>query len=145
MITKSSTINGKTSKLCSQKQLDTLPKKKISPYIYQDKSTSDELKHLQLQTSLLNQIYYTVYQFLYETAKSYTKAKQLQYLWTDKKPACRRSCLININSQYATEEEHFDPITVPYLLAGCSRDQLKDLLDNINSLCKLSRTKRSLL
>src|SRR4051812_14863539 len=59
---------------------DTLPKKKISPYIYQDKSTSDELKHLQLQTSLLNQIYYTVYQFLYETSTSYTKAKQLQYL-----------------------------------------------------------------
>src|SRR4051795_8146872 len=134
MITKSSTINGKTSKLCSQKQLDTLPKKKISPYIYQDKSTSNELKHLQLQNSLLNQIYYTVYQFLYETDTSYTKVKQLQYLWTDKKPACRRSCLIEINSQYANTDGHFDPLTVLYLLTGSFRTQLKNLLEDINSL-----------
>ncbi|HVI21775.1 MAG TPA: reverse transcriptase family protein, partial [Bacillus sp. (in: firmicutes)] len=124
---------------------DALPKKKLSPYIYQDKSTSNELKHLQLQNSLLNQIYYTVYQFLYETDTSYTKAKQLQYLWTDKKPACRRSCLIEINSQYAGTVGHFDPLEVPYLLAGNTRTQLKDLLENINSLRKLSRTKRSLL
>src|SRR4051794_23997096 len=101
---------------------DTLPKKKISPYIYQDKSTSDELKHLQLQTSLLNQIYHTIYQFLYETNGSQIKAKQLQHLWTDKQPACRRSCLVEINSQYKNSVGHFDSLTVPYLLVGNTRE-----------------------
>ena len=39
----------------------TLLKRKVSPYIYQDKSISDELKHLQLQNLLLNQIYYIIH------------------------------------------------------------------------------------
>src|SRR5439155_4987357 len=39
-----------------QSAYNTLSKRKVSPFIYQDKLTSDELKHLQLQNSLLNQI-----------------------------------------------------------------------------------------
>src|SRR5438874_4464406 len=55
----------------------TILKRKVSPYIYQDKSSSEELKHLQLQNSLLNQIYFTIHQFLYESKK----INQLQYQW----------------------------------------------------------------
>src|SRR5439155_20543570 len=65
----------------------TLLKRKVSSYIYQDKSTSDELKHLQLQNSLLNQIYYIIHQFLYDNAK----LNQLQYQWTYKKLVNKRT------------------------------------------------------
>src|SRR5439155_9041347 len=81
---------------------NTLPKRKVSPYIYQDKSTLDKLKHLQLQNSLLNQIYYIIHQFLYDTAKN-----NLQYQWTHKKPDNKCTCLLEINSQYADTDGHF--------------------------------------
>ena len=53
---------------------ETLPKKRTSPYIYRDKSVSDELKHLQYQTVLLNRIYYIIYQFTYDLNGSHSKA-----------------------------------------------------------------------
>src|SRR2546429_9602030 len=93
----------------------TLLKRKVSPYIYQDKSTSDELKHLQLQNLLLNQIYYIIHQFLYDT----TKLNKLQYQWTYKKPVNKRTCLLEINSQYTDTDEHFSPLEVPILLTNC--------------------------
>ena len=117
----------------------------MPPYIYQDKSTPDDLKHLQLQNSLLNQIYHTIHQFLYETNNSQRKIKQLQYQWTYKKPASKRSCLLEINSQYADTEGHFDPIEVPYLFNNNNRTSFENLLTKINSLRKLSKAKRSLL
>ena len=120
---------------------NTLPKRKVSPYIYQDKLTSDELKHLQLQNSLLNQIYYIIHQFLYENAK----LNQLQYQWTYKKPVNNRTCLLKINSQYANTDGHFDLIEAPFLLTNRNRSLFENLLLKINLLQKLSKAKRSLL
>lgn len=120
----------------------SLPKKKISPYIYRDKSVSDDLKHLQTQTFLLNRVYYTVFQFLYDLHNSKSKARKLQSLWTSCGNSSRRPCLLEINSQY---DNIIDPLSILFLLNRCTRDQLKILLDDINSLRKLSNAKRSLL
>ena len=119
---------------------NTLPKRKVLPYIYQDKSTSDKLKHLQLQNSLLNQIYYIIHQFLYDTAKN-----NLQYQWTHKKPVNKCTCLLEINSQYADTDGHFDPLEVPFLLTNRNKSSFESFLVKINSLQKLSKAKCSLL
>ncbi|HVH96762.1 MAG TPA: reverse transcriptase domain-containing protein, partial [Bacillus sp. (in: firmicutes)] len=125
----------------TQSAHDTLKKRMVSPYIYQDKSASDELRHLQLQNSLLNQIYYIIHQFLYETKD----IKKLQHQWTFKKPASKRTCLLEINSQYANTDGHFDPLEAPYLLTHRNRTSFENLLIKVNSLRKLSKIKRSLL
>src|SRR3954449_3983145 len=120
---------------------NTLTKNRVSPYIYQDKSASDELRHLQLQNSLLNQIYYIIHQFLYKTKD----IKKLQYQWTFKKPASKRTCLLEINSQYANTDGYFDPLEVLYLLTRHNRTSFENFLIKVNSLRKLSKIKRSLL
>ena len=119
----------------------TILKRKVSPYIYQDKSTSEELKHLQLQNSLLNQIYFIIHQFLYESKK----IDQLQYQWTYKKSASKRTCLLEINSQYVDTNGHLDPLEVPFLMTYRNRSSFENLLIKINSLQKLLKAKHSLL
>src|SRR3954449_13293075 len=101
----------------TQSAHDTLIKRMFSPYIYQDKLASDELRHLQLQNSLLNQIYYIIPQFLYETKD----IKKLEYQWTFKKPASKRTCLLEINSQYANTDGYFDLLEALYLLTRHNR------------------------
>src|SRR5436309_3386071 len=73
----------------------TIPKRKVSPYIYQE-----------FHNSLLNQIYFILHQFLYESKK----IDQLQYQWTYKKLACKRTCLLKINSQYVNTDGHLDSL-----------------------------------
>ena len=116
-------------------------KRKVSPYIYQDKSTSEELKHLQLQNSLLNQIYFIIHQFLYESKK----INQLQYQWTYKKPASKRTCLLEINSQYVNTDSHLNSLEVLFLMTYHNRSSFENLLIKINSLRKLLKAKHSLL
>src|SRR2546430_17457758 len=97
-------------------------KRKVSPYIYQDKSTSKELKHLQLQNSLLKQIYFIIHHFLYESKK----IDQLQYQWTYKKPTSKCTCLLEINSQYVNTDSHLDPLEVPFLMTYHNRSSFEN-------------------
>src|SRR5688572_14440144 len=129
----------------------SLPKKHVSPYIHRDKSASDDLRHLQLQTSLLNRIYHTLHQFIYEVTPHSSKAFHLQSLWHSDKLGIRsrRSCLLEIASQYrnSLDPDILTDRSVPRFLSlnPGAKDELIILLQNINSLRKLSCSKRSLL
>src|SRR4051812_50164168 len=86
----------------TQSAHDTLKKRMVSSYIYQDKSASDELRHLQLQNSLLNQIYYILHQFIYETKD----IKKFHYKCIFKKHSSKYTGLLEINSKFVNTDEY---------------------------------------
>ena len=107
---------------------ETIPKKKFSPFLNTNNKLSEDLIHLRKQTSLLNNIYALIHNWLYDLRGSSIKAANIQRKWTLNGDLSRRSCLLTINKQY---NNIIDPLSVPFLLNRSPRTELTDLLKNI--------------
>ena len=79
---------------------ENIPKKKFSTKLHRDKQVSDNLWHLQKQTSLLNNIYSIIHSYIYDLHGSATKEAQIQRLWSLNSELSKRSCLLTINGKY---------------------------------------------